>query len=65
MSERDIEQVIRLRAQVDAARRRVDVGVYRAVRVKGIPVRVLAAHLGLTRARVYQMVRNGAARLDE
>ncbi len=57
--------MIRLRAGVDEARQRVDVGVYRAVRVRGVPVKVLAARLGLTRARVYQMVHNGGAQLDQ
>ena len=62
--ERSIEQVIKLRAAVDEARRRVDAGVYHAVRVQGVPVRVLAERLGLTRARVYQMVHNGRSQLD-
>ena len=62
--ERSIEQVIKLRAAVDEARHRVDAGVYHAVRVQGVPVRVLAERLGLTRARVYQMVHNGRAQLD-
>ena len=62
--EHAVEQVIKLRAQVDETRRRVDVGVYYAVRVQGVPVRVMAERLGLTRARVYQMVNNGGTRLD-
>lgn len=62
--ERAIEQVIKLRAGVDEARRRVDVGVYNAVRVQGVPVRVLAAELGMTRSRIYQMIHNAERQLD-
>ena len=62
--EHAVEQVIKLRAHIDETRRRVDAGVYFAVRVQGVPVRVMAERLGLTRARVYQMVNNGAAQLD-
>lgn len=62
--ERAIENVIRLRAGVDEARRRVDAGVYNAVRVQGVPVRVLAAELGMTRSRIYQMIHNAERELD-
>jgi hypothetical protein len=62
--EHAVEQVIKLRASIDETRRRVDAGVYHAVRVQGVPVQVLADRLGLTRARVYQMVNNGAGQLD-
>lgn len=62
--EHAVEQVIKLRAQIDETRRRVDLSVYQAVRVQGVPARELAQRLGLTRARVYQMVNNGAAQLD-
>lgn len=63
--ENAIEQVIKLRASIEETRRRVDVGVYYAVRVQGVPVRTLAARLGMTRSRVYQMVNEGARQLDE
>lgn len=59
-----VEQVIKLRASIDETRRRVDLSVYKAVRAQGVPVQVLADRLGLTRARVYQMVNNGAAQFD-
>ncbi len=62
--ERSIEQVVKLRASVDEARRRVDAGVYHAVRVQGVPVRVLAERLGLTRSRVYQMLHDAEHELD-
>lgn len=63
--ERAIEQVIRLRASIDETRRRIDAGVYHAVRVQGVPVTVVAERLGLTRARVYQMVHEGTPRERE
>lgn len=62
--ERSIEQVIKLRAGVDEARRRVEVGVFYAVRMQGVPVRVLAERLGMTRSRVYQLLHNGEALVD-
>jgi predicted transcriptional regulator len=62
--EHAVDQVIKLRASIDETRRRVDLSVYQAVRVQGVPVQVMAERLGLTRARVYQMVNNGAAQVD-
>lgn len=56
--ERAIEQVIKLRAGIDEAHRRIDFGVYKAVRVENVPARVVAERLGLTRSRIYQMVKN-------
>lgn len=55
--ERAIENCVKLRAGVDEAHRRVYVGVYNAVRVQGVPARVVAERLGLTRSRVYQMIK--------
>lgn len=55
-----VRNVIQLRAGIDEARRRVDAGVYRAVRVRGVPVRVLADETGLTKSRIYQMLKNHA-----
>jgi hypothetical protein len=62
--ERRIGQVITLRASIDETKHRIDLSVYRAVRVYGVPVRVVAERLGLTKQRVYQMVHNGARQLD-
>lgn len=62
--ENAIEQVIRLRASIDETRRRIDVAVYQAVRVQGVPARELADRLNMTRSRVYQMVHNYEARRD-
>lgn len=62
--EHAIEQVIRLRAAIDDTYRRIDLGVYNAVRIQGVPARVLADRLGLTRSRIYQMVHNHEERLN-
>lgn len=56
---RAVDRVIRLRAGIEEAREQSDVAAYVAVRTKGVPVRELADTLGLTRQRVYQMVRHG------
>jgi hypothetical protein len=61
--EKAIDRVIWLRASLDETRRRIDLGVYRAVRVQGVPVAVLAERLGLTRARVYQMINDAKEEL--
>jgi hypothetical protein len=61
--EKAIDRVIWLRASIDETRRRIDLGVYRAVRVQGVPVAVLAERLGLTRARVYQMINDAKEEL--
>lgn len=63
--EQKVEQVIRLQASIDEARRRTDVSIYRAVRVFGVPVKVLADRLGYTRQNVYHRVRKGARLLDQ
>lgn len=62
--EHAIEQVIKLRAGVDDIYRRIDLGVYNAVRVQGVPARVLAERLKLTPSRIYQMVHNHEDRLN-
>lgn len=62
--EHAIEQVIKLRAGIDETYRRIDLGVYNAVRIQGVPARVLADRLGLTRSRIYQMVHNHEDRLS-
>lgn len=54
--ENSIRQVIRLRARVDEAKRQVEAGIYNAVRVQGVPVKVLAHELGMTKSRIYQIL---------
>jgi hypothetical protein len=61
---RKLEQIVRLRAEIDVSRKRADISIYQAVRVANVPVRVVAERLNLTRQRVYQMVRNGSDLLD-
>jgi hypothetical protein len=60
--ERAIDRAVNLRALLDDLPSRIDVAVYRAVREEGVPVTVLAARLGLSRQRVYQMVNAGGDR---
>lgn len=62
--EHAIEQVIRLRASVDDIYRRIDLGVYNAVRVQGVPARVVAERLNLTPSRIYQMIHSHEAWLN-
>jgi hypothetical protein len=62
--ERALEQIVTLRASVSEAQRRINRSVYKAVRVHGVPVRVVADRLGLTKQRVYQMVHDADSELD-
>jgi hypothetical protein len=62
--ERALEQIVTLRASVSEAQRRINLSVYKAVRVHGVPVRVVADRLGLTKQRVYQMVHDADSELD-
>lgn len=59
MSQREIAEAIRLRAEVPKAQRRADAAVYRALRIKGVPAAELAARLGVTRQCIYQMAKRG------
>lgn len=63
--ERAIDQVIQLRVRQDDIQRRVDVGVYRAVRVQGVPVAEMARRLKLTRQRIYQMIHNAEDAMED
>lgn len=63
--EREIQRIVQLRANVDEAKRKVNIGIYKAVRVRGVSVSALAGRLGLSRARIYQIIDRGEAQLDE
>lgn len=56
--EASIQQVIKLRAGVDEAQRKVYVAIHHSVRVQKVPVKVLAARLGMTKSRIYQILKN-------
>lgn len=62
--DQSLEHAVKLRAGIDEAWRRFEIGVYRSVRVQDVPVRVVAERLGMTKSRVYQIVKK-VAELDK
>lgn len=62
--ENALEQAVKLRAGIDESWRRFEIGIYRAVRVQNVPVRVVSERLGMTRSRIYQIVKK-VAELDK
>jgi hypothetical protein len=55
--EQSLERAVKLRAGIDEAWRRFEIGVYKSVRVQNVPVRVVAERLDMTRSRIYQIVK--------